>query len=216
MYAAADTFSIAVSGRQTHGARPWQGIDPIVVSAQIVNALQAIISRQTDIAKLPAVLTIGSIHGGIRHNIIPDEVIMQGTLRTFDTGMRADLLARLQRTIESIAEASGTEAELRMETPQYPVTVNDPQLTERVLPSLQRAIGAEQVRVGPLITGAEDFAFFANEVPGFYFMVGVTPPDEDLATAPANHSPLFHVDESALAVGMKAMLYTVVDYLQEE
>lgn len=214
-YAASNTFSISVAGQQTHGARPWQGIDPIVVSAQIVNALQPLISRQTDITKQPAILTIGSIHGGVRHNIIPDQVIMQGTLRTFDTGMRDDLLARLRRTIESTAEASGAHAELRMEGPQYPLTVNDPELTESVLPSLQRALGADQVKVGALITASEDFSFFANEVPGFYFQVGITPPNEDLATAPANHSPLFHVDESALAVGMKAMLYTVVDYLQK-
>lgn len=214
MFAAVNTFDVKVTGRQTHGARPWQGIDPVVTSALIINGLQTIVSRQTDIAKLPAVLTIGSIHGGIRHNIIPDAVIMQGTLRTFDTAMRDDIVARMRRTVESTAAASGASAELIMRTPVYPATINDPALTARVLPSLQRAVGATQVRETPLVTAAEDFAYFAREVPGFYFLVGVTPPGKDPATAPMNHSPLFHVDESALAVGMKAMLYLTVDYLQ--
>ncbi len=216
LMAAANTFSIKITGRQTHGARPWQGVDPIVATAQIINGLQTIVSRQTDITKLPAVLTIGSIHGGVRHNIIPDEVVLQGTLRTFDEGMRDDILGRIRNTIENTAEASGASAELIMETPTYPVTFNDPALTARVLPSLQRAMGAEHVGESQLETGAEDFSFFANEVPGFFFFVGVTPADQDAETAPVNHSPLFIADEAALAMGMKAMLYTVVDYLQDE
>jgi amidohydrolase len=211
--AAADTFSIRVQGVQTHGAIPWAGVDPIVVAAQVVLGLQTIVSRQANIVSAPAILTLGTIHGGNRFNIIPQEVEMAGTLRSFDEGMRADVLERMRRTAGSIAAASGAKAELTLGELDYPVTVNDAALTLRVLPSLRRAIGEANVLESALVTASEDFSHYANQVPGFFFMVGMTPPGRDPTTAAANHSPLFQIDEAALAVGMKAMLYTAVDYL---
>ena len=214
MMAAADRFNIVVTGRQTHGARPWQGVDPIVTAAEIVSALQTVVSRQIDITVNPAVVTVGSIRGGIRHNIIPDSVEMSGTIRTFDPGQRTLVMERIQRVVQNMAEANGASATFALGTDNYPVTVNDVGLTARVLPSLQRAVGAEHVKQIPRETGAEDFAYFAQRVPGFFFFVGSTPREQDLATAPANHSPLFLVDESALQVGLRATLYIAVDYLR--
>lgn len=214
MMAGADRFRIVVTGRQTHGARPWQGVDPIVTAAAIVGALQTVVSRQVDITRNPAVVTVGSIRGGIRHNIIPDSVEMSGTIRTFDPEQRTLVMERVQRVVQHIAAANGASATFAPGTDVYPVTLNSPALTERVLPSLQRALGDEHVRQIPLETGAEDFAYFAQKVPGFFFFVGSTPREQSLATAPANHSPLFLVDESALQVGLRATLYVAVDYLQ--
>ena len=214
MLAGADRFRIMVTGRQTHGARPWQGVDPIVTAAEIVSALQTVVSRQIDLTQNPAVVTVGSIRGGIRHNIIPDSVEMLGTIRTFDAQQRSLVMERIQRVVQNIAEANGASATFTPGEDVYPVTFNDVGLTERALPSLQRALGAEHVRQIPLETGAEDFAYFAQRVPGFFFFVGSTPREQSLATAPANHSPLFYVDERALQVGLRAMLYVAVDYLQ--
>jgi amidohydrolase len=214
MLAAADRFRIVVAGRQTHGARPWQGVDPIVTSAQIVSALQTVVSRQIDLMRHPAVVTVGSIRGGIRHNIIPDTVEMLGTIRTFDAAQRTDVMERIQRLAQNIAAANGATATFALGEDRYPVTVNDVALTQRVLPSLGRAVGGEHVINVPLETGAEDFAYFAEKVPGFYFFVGATPRGQDLSTTPANHSPRFYVDESALQVGLRATLYIAVDYLQ--
>ena len=212
--AGADRFRIVVTGRQTHGARPWQGVDPIVTAAEMVSALQTVVSRQIDITQNPAVVTVGSIRGGIRHNIIPDSVEMLGTIRTFDPQQRSAVMERIQRVVQNIGEANGASATFTLGEDVYPVTFNDPALTARVLPSLHRALGEAHVRQIPLETGAEDFAYFAQKVPGFYFFVGSTPREQSLATAPANHSPLFFVDEGALAVGLRATLYTAVDYLQ--
>jgi amidohydrolase len=214
MLAAADRFRIVVAGRQTHGARPWQGVDPIVTSAQIVSALQTVVSRQIDLMRHPAVVTVGSIRGGIRHNIIPDTVEMLGTIRTFDAAQRTDVMERIQRLAQNIAAANGASATFALGEDRYPVTVNDVALTQRVLPSLGRAVGGEHLISVPLETGAEDFAYFADKVPGFYFFVGATPRGQDLSTTPANHSPRFYVDESALQVGLRATLYIAVDYLQ--
>jgi amidohydrolase len=214
MLAAADRFRIVVAGRQTHGARPWQGVDPIVTSAQIVSALQTVVSRQIDLMRHPAVVTVGSIRGGIRHNIIPDTVEMLGTIRTFDAAQRTDVMERIQRLAQNIAAANGATATFALGEDRYPVTVNDVALTRRVLPSLGRAVGGGHVINVPLETGAEDFAYFAEKVPGFYFFVGATPRGQDLSTTPANHSPRFYVDESALQVGLRATLYIAVDYLQ--
>ncbi len=214
MMAAADRFRIVVTGRQTHGARPWQGVDPIVTAAEIVSALQTIVSRQIDITENPAVVTVGSIRGGVRHNIIPDSVEMSGTIRTFDPEQRTLVMERIQRIVQNMAEANGASATFAPGADNYPVTVNDVALTQRVLPSLQRAVGAGHVKQIPRETGAEDFSYFAQKVPGFFFFVGSTPREQGLATAPANHSPLFLVDESALQVGLRATLYIAVDYLQ--
>jgi amidohydrolase len=213
LMAASDTFRIVVKGRQTHGSRPWGGVDPIVASAQVVEGIQTIVSRQTDITRWPVVLTIGAIKGGIRFNIIPDSVEMLGTLRTFDPGVREQTIERLRRTVENISAASGATGVLEVLPGSNPVTVNDPDLMRRALPSLQRAAGAANVQEFPFVTGSEDFAQFAQAVPGVFFFVGSTPRGQDAATAPSNHSPLYFVDESALEVGVRAMTDVAVDYL---
>ena len=213
LMAASDTFRIVVTGRQTHGARPWAGVDPIVAAAEIIDGMQSIVSRQTDIARFPAVVSVGAIKGGIRFNIIPDSVEMMGTIRTFDPGVREQTIERLRRTAENIAAASGAAATLQIMTDGNPVLINDPDLTRRTLPSLQRAAGAANVQEIPFVTAAEDFAHFARAVPAVYFFVGSTPPGQDPAKAPSNHSPLYFVDESALEVGVRAMVEVALDYL---
>lgn len=213
MMAASDRFRIVVSGRQTHGARPWQGVDPIVAAAQIVTALQTVISRQVDITEHPAIVTVGAIKGGIRHNIIPDEVEMLGTIRTFTRDQRTDILARVERVVTSTAQASGATATFALGGDPNPVVYNNPALTDRVLPTLRRVAGSDNVKVIPLITGAEDFAYFAARVPSVYFNVGITPAGQNLLTAPANHSPLFYIDESGLQLALRALMHVAVDYL---
>ncbi|MFO7276175.1 MAG: amidohydrolase [Pseudomonadota bacterium] len=211
--AASDFFTIRVRGRQSHGSRPWQGIDPIVTAAQIVNALQTIVSRQVDITRNPAVVTVGAIKGGIRHNIIPDELEMIGTIRTFEPEQRAAIIQGMERIVRSTAEANGASATFHVDPSGNPVVVNDPDLTRRMLPTLQRVAGAENVKELALITGAEDFAFYAREVPGLFFFVGVTPRDQDPETAAPNHSPRFFIDESAIGLGLRAMTELTLDYL---
>lgn len=213
--AASDFFGVTVTGRQTHGSRPWGGIDPIVASADLIGTLQSTISRRTDISALPAVVTIGAIHGGIRNNIIPDEVKMLGTLRTFDDGQRRRIVGDMRNVIESVAHAHGAKGALEItEQPGNPVTYNDPQLTARILPSLQAVAGTDKVVETPLIMGAEDFSHFARQVPGVFFFVGATAPGIDPLAAPSNHSPLFKLDESALDLGLRALLQTSLDYLE--
>lgn len=212
--AASDTLEITVRGRQTHGARPWSGVDPIVVSSQIVLGLQTIASRQAAITKAPAVVTIGRIQGGNRGNIIPDVVTMVGTIRTFDAAMQKDIHARVERTAASIAESAGATAEVRIEA-QAPVTFNDPALTERMEPTLRRVAGDRLRPNAEVTTTAEDFAFFQQKVPGLYFFVGVTPAGADLSTVAFNHSPRFLADEGALLVGLRALGQLAVDYLDQ-
>ena len=214
MMAGSDSFTINVVGRQTHGSRPWGGVDPVVASAQIISGLQTIVSRQVDITAIPTVISIGAIKGGIRYNIIPDTVEMVGTIRTFDPGVRADVIDRMSRTVTKIAEANGATATLKVREPGVPAVINPPALTQRVLPSLERTVGKDQVRTISLQTTAEDFSEYGRQVPAFFFWVGITPPDRDPATAAFNHSPLFYVDESGLAIGMRAMLAVATDYLQ--
>lgn len=213
--AASDFFGVTVTGRQTHGSRPWGGIDPIVASADIIGTLQTTISRRTDISALPAVVTIGAIHGGIRNNIIPDDVKMLGTLRTFDDGQRKRIVDDMRNVVESVAHAHGAKGALEIgEHAGNPVTYNDPALTARILPSLQAVAGAGKVVETPLIMGAEDFSYYAKEVPAVFFFVGSTAPGIDPLAAPSNHSPLFAMDESALDLGLRAMLQASLDYLQ--
>jgi amidohydrolase len=211
--AGSDTFRIQVTGRQTHGALPWLGVDPIVAAAQIVTGLQTIVSRQVDITRLPAVVTVGKIAGGVRSNIVPDSVEMSGTIRTFDPNVRVDIIDRVRRTAESIAAASGAKAELVVDERSNPVVLNDPKLTARVLPSLRRVAGEQNVVEMALLPGAEDFAYYAQQVPSFYFFVGATPPGMDVA-ANRPHSPVFHVHEPAIAVATRAMITVALDYLQ--
>lgn len=212
MLAAADEWSLTVRGQQTHGSRPWDGVDPITVAAQILLGTQSMIARQVNIAATPAVLTAGQFNAGVRFNIIPDEARMVGTLRTFDARQREDIIARFRRTAEDFAHASGASARLDVAA-NAPATVNDPELTTRVRPSLQRAVGEANVVEMPLVTVAEDFAQFSNTVPGVYFFVGSTAPGIDPAKAPINHSPQFMLDEQALDVGVRALLQVAVDYL---
>jgi len=214
LMAAADAFTIRVRGRQSHGARPWQAIDPIVTSAQIVNALQTVVSRDVDLTANPAVVSVGAIRGGIRNNIIPAEVEMIGTIRTFSDAQRAGIIDNMKRIIEHTAAANGATAEFTLAPRHPPVTYNDPALTRRILPSLQQVAGAAHVKEVDVITAAEDFAFFARAVPGVYFFIGVTPPDQDPAAAPSNHSDYFYLDERGIPIGLRAMTQVVVDYLQ--
>jgi amidohydrolase len=212
--AASDRFRIVVKGRQTHGARPWGGVDPIVVSAQIVLGLQTIVGRQIDISQYPAVVSVGAIKGGIRNNIIPDEVEMIGTFRTFDPEVRRQIIERMTRTAQDIAHSAGATATVEVADDNNPVVVNDPKLTSRMLPSLARVGRGGQVKEIPYVTGAEDFAYFGQKVPALFFFVGSTPDGVDAAQAPSNHSPQFYLDEGSLPVGLRAMMGVAVDYLQ--
>jgi len=205
MMASADRWVLTVRGQQTHGSRPWSGVDPISIAAQALIASHGIIARQIDITSSPVVLTAGRIHGGIRFNIIPDTAEMEGTLRTFDMTVREDVIERFGRTASAIAEAAGGSAEL-MVVNNAPVTANDPDLTRASLPVLARVVGDSGLQEIDRMTIAEDFSEYALRVPGFFFLVGSTPADRDLATVPNNHSPEFILDEKALKVGTRALL----------
>ena len=214
LMAASDKFTIKVKGRQTHGSRPWGGIDPIVAAADMVGTAQTIVSRRTDIAKLPAVVSFGAIKGGIRYNIIPDEVELVGTIRTFDEGMRQRIFADLKNVAEHVSAANGASVEASVpDNDGNPVTVNDPALTARMIPSLQAVAGKANVIEPPLQMGAEDFSFYAKEVPSMFFFVGSTSKGIDPVTAPSNHSPKFTLDESSLDLGLRALLQVTLDYL---
>jgi amidohydrolase len=214
LMAASDRFSIKVIGRQTHGSAPWNGIDPIVASADLIGAAQTVVSRRANISRQPAVLSFGAIKGGIRYNIIPDDVEMVGTIRTFDEGMRQQIFADLKTVAEHTAAAHGAKAEAHVpDQDGNPATINDPALTAKMLPSLQAVVGAGNVYEPPLQMGAEDFSFYAQQVPSLFFFVGATGPGIDPATAPSNHSPQFLLDETALDVGLRAMLQVSLDYL---
>ncbi len=212
--ASADMLRIVVKGKQTHGAAPWAGVDPIVVSSQIVLGLQTIASRQLDVTKTPSIITIGSIHGGVRFNIIPDEVQLDGTIRTFSADVQDDMHRRIKLTAESIAASAGATANVTI-TRMYPVTVNDPALTEAMLPTLRRVAGAGMVSEQPQVTAAEDFSLFAQRAPGLFFFLGSTRKGVDVATAPANHSPLYEVDEGVLPLGVRALANLATDFLSQ-
>ncbi|WP_394002995.1 amidohydrolase [Luteimonas sp. WGS1318] len=210
--ASADEWSLTVTGKQTHGSRPWDGVDPITVGAQILLATQSMLARQVNIVDSPVVLTAGQFQSGVRFNIIPDDARLVGTLRTYDADVREDVIARFERIARGYAEAAGAKADLSVVN-NAPATVNDPDLARRVLPSLQTAVGADNVVEMPLQTIAEDFSQFANVVPGAYFFVGTTAPGQDPATMPINHSPHYAPDEAALDVGVRTMLRATLDLL---
>ena len=210
--AGSDTFRMVVTGRQTHGGQPWRGVDPIVTAAQIITSMQTVVSRQTDITQTPVVVTVGAIKGGIRNNIIPESVEMLGTIRTYDPTVREKTIERVRNIAEHVALANGATAAFEIQGSNVPL-VSNPALTARMLPSLQRAAGAEHVREIPYITAAEDFGAFAQAVPSLYFFVGTTPAGQDLATVSSNHSPRFYMDEQALDIGLRAMLAVALDYL---
>ncbi len=210
--ASSDRIRIVVKGQQTHGALPWRGVDPIVISSQIVLGLQTIISRQVDVSLEPAVLSIGAIKGGVRDNIIPDTVEMLGTVRTFNEQMRVDIHARIRNTVELIAQSAGASAQVYFDN-AYPVTVNDVPLTERMVPTLERVAGKDKVFVGQKITGYEDFSYYQQKLPGFFYFVGVTPTGVDRKASAPNHSPRFFVDESALLLGVRSLSHLTLDYM---
>jgi amidohydrolase len=211
--ASSDGLTIQVRGRQTHAAYPWLGVDPIAVASRIVLALQAIPGRQVD-ARHPAIVSIGAIHGGVRGNIIPDDVELLGTIRSLEPSQRRGIHERVRRTVKGIAERAGATAEVEIHD-GYPVTYNEPKLTARMLPTLRRVAGADNVVEGLPRTGAEDFSFFAQEAPGLYFWLGIRPPDVPEAEAAPNHSPLFFVDEDALGLGVRALASLAVDFLAD-
>ncbi len=212
--ASADSFSIVVRGRQSHGALPWAGIDPIPVAAQIVLGLQTITSRQTNLIRSPAVITIGSLHGGVRSNIIPDNVEMEGTIRAFDTELQADIHGRIRRTADMIAQSAGASAEVAIKL-GTPVVYNDPDLTARMLPALARVAGKGEVKRGLPTTTSEDFAFYQKEIPGIFFTLGINPKNADPSKIEPNHSPRFFADESAMIVGIRALANMAVDFLNQ-
>ncbi len=212
LMASADQFRIFVRGEQTHGAQPWSGVDPIVVGSQIVLGLQTIVSRKMNLTEEPSVVTVGSFQAGNRSNIIPDEAKMEGTIRTFDEKHRSDIHAFIQKITTLIAESGGARAKVHIET-GYPVTINDAKLTDWSVPVLKRAAGEKNVGICPKTCGAEDFAFYQKEVPGFFFFIGCTPHDQECKYAPSNHSPRFYVDETGLKVGVKALTTLALAWL---
>jgi amidohydrolase len=211
LMASSDRFEITVKGQQTHGSRPWGGVDPIVAAGQIIGSVQTIVSRQVNITKAPAVVSFGIVEGGVRNNIIPDEVYLEGTIRNFDMDNRAQIFKNLKTTAEMTAKATGAEAHVHIDE-GYPVTVNDIKLTQKMLPTIERVAGKDKVHISELVTGAEDFSFFALEVPGLFVFLGITPEGQNAVTAPSNHSPLFYADEKALKTGTELYVNWVIDY----
>ena len=210
LMAAAQSFEITVKGKQTHGSVPWGGVDPIMASVKIIDGLQTIISRESPLTKEAAVLSIGKISSGVRSNIIPEEAQIVGTLRTLDKDMQTMINARMREMVPAIAAAYRAEATIDI-AKGYPITYNDPDLTAQMLPSLQKAAGANMVFEINAITGAEDFSFFANEIPGLYFFIGGKPLNE---TNPApHHTPDFYIDEGGMLLGVKAFVQLTMDFL---
>lgn len=212
LMASADDFRVFVRGSQTHAAMPWRGVDPIVVGSQIVLGLQTIVSRRMNVTHEPSVVTVGVFHGGVRHNIIPDEVKLEGTIRTFDEAQRDEIHAHVKRISEMIAQAGGATAKVHIHR-WYDVTVNHPGLTEWSVPTLARIAGDANVGVVDKVCGAEDFSFYQKEVPGFFYFMGCTPPERDPRTAAPNHSPRFYVDEACLKLGVKTLSALALDWL---
>ena len=212
MMAASDWFTIKVKGKQSHGSQPWLGVDPVVVSAQIISGLQTIVSRQTELTKNAAVISVCIINGGVRANIIPEEVEMTGTIRTLDKDMQRHIHERIKTTAEKIAESSGATAVVEIENKTL-VTYNDPALTRKLLPSLIKAAGKENVLEMNAVTGAEDFSFFAEKIPSLYLYVGGLPSGKDPREAAAHHTPDFYVDDAGMKTGILAFLMMVTDYM---
>ena len=212
--AASDRFVITVNGKQTHGSTPWTGVDPIVTSAKIVEGLQSIISRQTELTKAAAVISVGKIQGGVRNNIIPEEVEMIGTIRTLDTEMQKQIHQKVRHVATKTAESMGATAEVEIQK-GYPVTYNDPELTKAMVPSLKQLAGKEKVILSDAITGAEDFSFFQKEVPGFYFFTGGMPKGMDPADAAPHHTPDFYIEEEGMKLGVESLVTLTYDYMMD-
>jgi amidohydrolase len=213
--ASVNDMRIVVKGRQAHGAAPWDAVDPIVVSAQIVNNLQTIVSRNLNVTENPGIVTIGSIQGGNRSNIIPEEVVMLGTIRALSTADEKLLIERVNQVVKKTAESAGATAEVQLPyTTHYPVTFNDVALTNTMLPSLQKTAGADKVVLVPARTGAEDFSFFQEKVPGLYFFLGGMPKGQDPKNTPSHHTPDFYIDESGFKLGVNALANLALDYME--
>jgi amidohydrolase len=212
LMASADELRVFLRGEQTHGAMPWRGVDPIVVGSQVIMGLQTIVSRRMDITKEPSVVTVGVFQGGNRVNIVPDEVKLEGTIRTFDEAQRSDIHDHIRRITEMIAAAGGAKARVDIKR-GYDIVVNDSALTAWSLPTLERIAGAGNVRVVDKVCGAEDFSCFQKVVPGLFLRVGCTPPSRELRTAAPNHSPRLFVDEDCLPLGVRALSALAADWL---
>ncbi len=209
--AAADQFNITVNGKQTHGSSPWTGVDPIAVASQIVIGLNMIISRQTELTKEAAVISVGRVRAGVRNNIIPETAELIGTIRTLDTAMQDKIHADIKRTAEHIAASQGATVDVDIQR-GYPVTFNDPALTEEMAPTLERVGGDKTVRIDA-ITGAEDFSFFQKEIPGLFLMIGGMPPGKDPSEAAPHHTPDFYIEESSMKTGVRALANLTIDYM---
>ena len=212
LMASSDRHQITIKGKQTHGAVPWAGVDPIVTASQVVLGLQTIVSRQLDATLTPSIVTIGRVEGGVRNNIIPESVELEGTIRTFDAETRIDIHKRIRRTATNIAEAAGATADVVIDQ-GYGVTRNDPNLFRQMSPTLERVAGDRFIEASQTTT-AEDFSYFANEVPGLFLFLGVAPDDPSLIYP--NHSPRFYADERALPVGVEALTSLTLDYMMSE
>jgi amidohydrolase len=214
--AAVDPFKIVIHGKQAHGAYPWKSVDPVVTAAQMIMSIQTIVSRELKLIDDAAVVSIGSIHGGNRSNIIPNEVEMVGTIRTLNKAAREHIYESLPRKVNAIAESMGAKAELTLPLDYYyPITYNDPALTQAMVPTMQRTAGAENAIVSKPVTGAEDFSFFQEKVPGLYVWVGGKPLDVSEQDSPAHHTPEFYVDDSGMKLGVKLLTNFTLDYMAQ-
>ncbi|KAB7731268.1 amidohydrolase [Rudanella paleaurantiibacter] len=212
--AAVDQYAIKIKGRQTHGASPWSGVDPIVTAAQVVMGLQTIVSRNVTLTDNAAVVTVGALHGGIRQNIIPEEANMIGTIRTFSPEAQQLVHRRINEIATNIAESAGAKADVKIDI-MYPVTYNDPKLTEQMVPTLETLAGKNKVVITPAQTGAEDFSFYQQKVPGFFYFLGGMPKGKKIEEVAAHHTPDFFIDESAFVLGMKSLCHLTVDYMEQ-
>jgi amidohydrolase len=212
MMAASDWFTIKIKGKQSHGAQPWLSVDPVVIGAQIIQGLQTIVSRQSDLTKNAVVISTTIFKGGVRENIIPEEATLSGTIRTLDKAMQKEVWQRIERTAKNIAEASGATAEVQLDAKTL-VTYNNPELTRKMLPSLQRATNNNAITMNAVM-GAEDFSYFGDKVPALYFYVGGMPAGKKPEDTAPHHTPDFYVDDSGLKTGVKAFVYLVTDYMK--
>lgn len=209
--ASSDWFTIKIKGKQSHGSQPWLGVDPIVVGTEIINTLQTIVSRETDLTKAPVVITVGKFHSGVRPNIIPEEALLEGTIRTLDKDMQKKVHQRIRELATAVGTAMGAEIEVKIETKTL-VTYNDPALVQKMVPSLEKAAGKGKVKPREWVTGAEDFSYFGEKAPSFFIYFGGMPKGNDPAKAPPHHTPDFYIDDSMLDVGVKGFCFLVFDY----
>ena len=209
--AASDWFTIKIKGKQTHGSTPWTGIDPVIVGTQIINGLQTIVSRQEDLSLAPVVISVGKFNAGVRPNIIPEEAILEGTIRTLDSKMQKDVHERIRKVAKSVADYWGATVEVIIDTKTL-VTYNDPALVKMMVPSLEKALGKDNVRDSSWSTGSEDFSYFGEKAPAFFMWVGGMPKGMDPSKAAPHHTPDFYIDDSRLDAGVKVLCTLVLDY----